>query len=259
MMSPDRTATSNGLSYDAADEDDASIDLSQEARCCYICYQNETETEPLITACACRGSIGFVHEACLIKWIQKSRRSSCMQCGVPFMTATRYQNPAWCIADNLRLCGVSGVSMLASCALFGLYLLTFYLSVAVGGGGTGRNAIDVLANVGRVSKMYLALLLTAYSLLLVFKTRVWNMLHDSMQHDSFHDFLEEGGALVASNNMSASIPHLLGIHVMSTAFVFAKRLLQALIDRHSETVIIPAPTTVAKGKKTSSRSAAARS
>lgn len=41
------------------------IDDSGEIRCRF-CYEN---SKPLISVCACTGSIQFVHEECILNWI----------------------------------------------------------------------------------------------------------------------------------------------------------------------------------------------
>ena len=46
---------------------------------CRICYEDEP-TDKLISVCACRGTLEFVHEECIIQWIRTSRRSSCEIC-----------------------------------------------------------------------------------------------------------------------------------------------------------------------------------
>ena len=45
---------------------------------CRICY-NESEEESLLSPCNCAGSIKYVHQSCLLKWL-KARKPVCELC-----------------------------------------------------------------------------------------------------------------------------------------------------------------------------------
>ena len=47
---------------------------------CRICY----ETDSLISACQCNGTMKFVHEICIRKWIEVSGRNTCELCRQPY-------------------------------------------------------------------------------------------------------------------------------------------------------------------------------
>ena len=48
---------------------------------CKICHCGSEESgTPLITPCLCAGSIKFVHEECLIKWMKSSTSKTCELC-----------------------------------------------------------------------------------------------------------------------------------------------------------------------------------
>ncbi|CDW86661.1 ring finger membrane protein [Stylonychia lemnae] len=48
---------------------------------CRICFLKDLS---LISPCLCKGSLKFVHEECLIHWLQASHRKKCELCGTPF-------------------------------------------------------------------------------------------------------------------------------------------------------------------------------
>eukprot|EP00794_Sanderia_malayensis_P009628 gene9628-10616_t len=45
---------------------------------CRICY-NGSEEEPLLSPCCCAGSIKYLHQTCLLKWL-KARKPVCELC-----------------------------------------------------------------------------------------------------------------------------------------------------------------------------------
>jgi E3 ubiquitin-protein ligase MARCH6 len=55
---------------------------------CKICY---LKTTPLLRLCNCKGSIGFVHEECILKWVTRKLEKqtvlempSCELCKTPY-------------------------------------------------------------------------------------------------------------------------------------------------------------------------------
>ena len=62
----------------------AGCDAEQE---CRICRGEATPQQPLAHPCKCSGSMHWVHQACLLQWIQLSSARRCEVCGVDF----RYQ------------------------------------------------------------------------------------------------------------------------------------------------------------------------
>lgn len=54
---------------------------------CRICFENETSENPLISPCECSGSMKYIHEECLKKWIYSRTRDpkafSCDVCKLP--------------------------------------------------------------------------------------------------------------------------------------------------------------------------------
>ncbi|KTW25926.1 hypothetical protein T552_03200 [Pneumocystis carinii B80] len=53
-------------------------------RVCRVCCGENSEEEPLFYPCKCSGTIKYVHDNCLIKWLQYSRRRDCELCRTPF-------------------------------------------------------------------------------------------------------------------------------------------------------------------------------
>lgn len=56
---------------------------------CRICHGGEmlsNELGALISACACRGSVGRVHVKCLERWLTESGKNKCELCGVCYAT-----------------------------------------------------------------------------------------------------------------------------------------------------------------------------
>ena len=64
----------------------------QEPRLCRICYE---ENPPLLQPCKCKGTIGYVHEACVIHWLTAADLGAdvpprCELCRTPYNVA--YKN-----------------------------------------------------------------------------------------------------------------------------------------------------------------------
>ncbi|KAM9977262.1 hypothetical protein ACTFIR_011121 [Dictyostelium discoideum] len=51
---------------------------------CRVCRNGSTPDNPLSYPCKCSGSIKYIHQNCLLEWIQHSKSSSCELCGHPF-------------------------------------------------------------------------------------------------------------------------------------------------------------------------------
>jgi len=58
---------------------------------CRICRENGTR-ENLVHPCKCSGSIRYVHEKCLLEWIEHSKTETCELCKHKFQFAKVYQN-----------------------------------------------------------------------------------------------------------------------------------------------------------------------
>ncbi|KAG0634493.1 hypothetical protein HOY80DRAFT_523573 [Tuber brumale] len=51
---------------------------------CRICRSEGSREEPLFHPCKCSGSIKFVHQDCLLEWLQHSQKKHCELCKTPF-------------------------------------------------------------------------------------------------------------------------------------------------------------------------------
>lgn len=58
-------------------------------RICQCDVSDIDESSPLIAPCLCMGSMKFVHQACLQKWIKSSDKSSCELCKYEYKMTTK--------------------------------------------------------------------------------------------------------------------------------------------------------------------------
>ncbi|KAL7409311.1 hypothetical protein BDY24DRAFT_223553 [Mrakia frigida] len=65
----------------------------EEEDVCRVCRSGPEPGQPLFHPCKCSGSIRFVHQDCLLTWLQSSRRKYCELCGHSF-SFTRVYDPA---------------------------------------------------------------------------------------------------------------------------------------------------------------------
>ena len=70
-------------------------DQTDHTRECRICMDPNTSL-PLIQPCLCSGTIGFVHTACLVQWIQSSKETKCRIC------RSRYDLPWIKVGENFN-------------------------------------------------------------------------------------------------------------------------------------------------------------
>lgn len=134
-------------------------------RQCWICYGEETllegdeksnadEPSEWVQPCRCRGSTGWVHQRCLLSWVDRLAPTStpgptlstprvlCPQCQTPYRFHDKLVFPAWILRlldnietrrrDVLLWCAAGG-------AAFGVYLaaLAYGAGVATIAGGAG--------------------------------------------------------------------------------------------------------------------------
>ncbi|XP_034180415.1 E3 ubiquitin-protein ligase MARCHF8 isoform X2 [Osmia lignaria lignaria] len=66
---------------------------------CRICHTN-TSKEPLISPCRCKGSLAYVHLACLERWLNQSSRSYCELCRYHFNVI---ETPRYRLPESLRI------------------------------------------------------------------------------------------------------------------------------------------------------------
>lgn len=78
---------------------------------CRICHGGDclsNDLGPLVSACACRGTVGRVHVKCLERWLTESGKSRCELCGTRYATRRvhRYGVPKalimWILSQNAK-------------------------------------------------------------------------------------------------------------------------------------------------------------
>ncbi|KAG7551832.1 Zinc finger RING-CH-type [Arabidopsis thaliana x Arabidopsis arenosa] len=70
------------------DDDEDGVDL------CRICRSPETPDNPLRYPCACRGSIKYVHQQCLLLWLNRRGFKQCEVCGISYSFVPVYSENA---------------------------------------------------------------------------------------------------------------------------------------------------------------------
>ena len=97
---------------------------------CKICHCSSEESgTPLITPCLCAGSIKFVHQECLMKWMRSSTSRTCELCNhkitteqklKPFTKWERVKGTGSECGDLLRKgCGLTVVAFLGAIIMLG--------------------------------------------------------------------------------------------------------------------------------------------
>lgn len=70
------------------------VDEEEEGDVCRICRTSGGEGNPLYYPCACSGSIKYVHQDCLLQWLQHSGAWKCEVCKHPFAFSPVYAEDA---------------------------------------------------------------------------------------------------------------------------------------------------------------------
>lgn len=98
---------------------------------CKICHCGEEEGEPqLITPCLCSGSLKFVHQECLHRWIKSSDIKKCELCKFTFLMhskvkpLTEWEKLDMSGMERRKLCCSITFHMIAiTCVIWSLYVL----------------------------------------------------------------------------------------------------------------------------------------
>jgi len=56
---------------------------------CWICFSSGEES--LLQPCKCKGSVGLVHESCLLKWLSSSGHTTCTRCSHVYEKEIKYE------------------------------------------------------------------------------------------------------------------------------------------------------------------------
>ncbi|KAI3712263.1 hypothetical protein L1987_70814 [Smallanthus sonchifolius] len=105
--------------YDDDDDDEGDV--------CRICRNPGDADNPLRYPCACSGSIKFVHQDCLLQWLNHSNARQCEVCKHPFSFSPVYAENAPAKLPFQEF--VVGISLKAGHALQFFLRLTFVISV----------------------------------------------------------------------------------------------------------------------------------
>jgi len=87
---------------------------------CRICFDGPLENDPLFRACDCKGSVAYVHHACLSKWVSDSQRTVCELCHARFRVPPGIKPFLPRTAILHKACTVAADSVARSAALFNL-------------------------------------------------------------------------------------------------------------------------------------------
>lgn len=197
--------------------------------CCWICYQPAVADRPLLTPCKCRGTIGQVHEDCLLKWIQQSKKSTCMQCGQAYNQTNYYTSVGWCILDNLTIHGIRCTKLFALVSLLCLFLLfhmcVYYVCLQHSVEPALYNYLLPLE-----VKLFAMLMMGLYLILVVSKSSLPTWLQGHVEHTSVQEVLDD--ATDVYNIASPEIVHYLCAYTFQTYLDIIESVVQRNIDTH---------------------------
>ncbi|ESN93303.1 hypothetical protein HELRODRAFT_89090, partial [Helobdella robusta] len=97
---------------------------------CRICHCEVDSQHPLISPCACSGTLKYVHQHCLQQWIKSANTKSCELCKLEFrMTATVKPFCKWQTLNMTKverrkvICSVTFHVIAITCVVWSLYVL----------------------------------------------------------------------------------------------------------------------------------------
>ncbi|EDO37870.1 predicted protein, partial [Nematostella vectensis] len=97
---------------------------------CRICHCEAEPDQPLISPCHCSGSLQYVHQTCLQRWIKSSDTKKCELCNYEFiMEAKMKPFRKWQALDMTRserrkiMCSVSFHIIAITCVVWSLWVL----------------------------------------------------------------------------------------------------------------------------------------
>ncbi|XP_045031235.1 E3 ubiquitin-protein ligase MARCHF8 [Daphnia magna] len=97
---------------------------------CRICHCEAEFEAPLVAPCSCAGSLKFVHQGCLQRWVQSSDMKNCELCKYPFIMQTKIKPfKEWEKLDMSSMerrklaCSVTFHAVAFTCVIWSLYVL----------------------------------------------------------------------------------------------------------------------------------------
>ncbi|KAF9623070.1 hypothetical protein IFM89_036206 [Coptis chinensis] len=134
MATPSSSENNNSNSMDTESFDPLNIsknrkyeDEDDEEDVCRICRNSGDDENPLRYPCACSGSIKYVHQDCLLQWLNHSNARNCEVCKHPFSFSPVYAENAPVRLPFQEF--VFGIGMKACHVLHFFLRLAFVLSV----------------------------------------------------------------------------------------------------------------------------------
>ena len=80
---------SNDKPKPPAKESISTISIASSMEICRICHCEAEPDQPLISPCLCAGSLQFVHQSCLQRWIKSSDTKKCELCKYEFIMESK--------------------------------------------------------------------------------------------------------------------------------------------------------------------------
>lgn len=97
---------------------------------CRICHCEAEFEAPLVAPCCCAGSLKYVHQGCLQRWVQSSDMKNCELCKYPFIMQTKIKPfKQWEKLDMSSMerrklaCSVTFHAVAFTCVIWSLYVL----------------------------------------------------------------------------------------------------------------------------------------
>lgn len=125
-----------------------------EEEVCRICRGPSEEDQPLYHPCACSGSIQYVHQSCLVKWLEHSKKNKCEVCKHTFRFTPIYREDAPAVVPAKEmLLGILAKVMRGTkvCSRVALGTIMWMLAVPLGTCWMGRMAF--VGNLADARKM----------------------------------------------------------------------------------------------------------
>ncbi|XP_071829133.1 E3 ubiquitin-protein ligase MARCHF8-like [Apostichopus japonicus] len=129
--SHDRSSSGRSSTRQGGSSFQSSVSLkSIEGEICRICHCEGEESKPLIEPCLCLGSLKFVHQECLQKWIKSSNTQNCELCHFNFVMQSKlkplgkWQKFEMSSLERRKiLCSVLFHIIVVVCIVWALYIL----------------------------------------------------------------------------------------------------------------------------------------
>jgi hypothetical protein len=90
---------------------------------CRICLLSQNQSDILHKPCKCKGSMSFVHQKCLVRWLTQENKRTCDICMGPFQMQEELGSFSDLIKKNFTYLTGDKKRMLK----FGIYILYMYL------------------------------------------------------------------------------------------------------------------------------------